>query len=170
MALMVMNRLSIKSTSKAVVAASLILALLARLPFAEGFLLHDHSDRGVHSHAATPDDLRDGRLHEAWHRYHGNIQDDDGDDRNSESGGDDRSDFMFILVSDPANTTRIHSSSSAVIASIRHLASKARPRSMLSSGPTDSWRIAAAPWPLAPSLRPACALDALLLSSHALLL
>ena len=165
-----MSRLGIRSTSKTAVAASLILALLARMPFADGLLLHDHSDHGVHSHTVTLDDLREGDLREAWHRHH----DDDRDDGTNESdGGESRragTDSLLIFVSDPANTTGIHRSSGAVIASIRTLSSSVLPRSMLSKDPTDSPRFLTAPWPSAHPLRPAFALDALLQSSHALLL
>ena len=59
---MAMSRLSIRSTCKTAVAATLVLALLARVPFADGLLLHDHSDHGVHSHAVALNDLREGDL------------------------------------------------------------------------------------------------------------
>ena len=52
-----MSRLSIRSTCKTAVAAPLILTLLAGVPFADGLLLHDHSDHGVHSHRVMLDDL-----------------------------------------------------------------------------------------------------------------
>ncbi len=169
-----MSKLNIRSTCKTAVAVPLILALLARVPFADGLLLHDHSDHGVHSHAVALDDLCEGDLREAWHRYHDDIHDDDRDDRNNDSnGGESRragTDSLLILVNAPADAMRIHCSSGAAIASIRHLSSKVLPRSMLSSDPTNTYRFSAAPWPSARPLRPACALDALLQSSHALLL
>lgn len=161
-----MSRFSMRSTCKTAVAAPLILALLARVPFADGLLLHDHSDHGVHSHTVTLDDLREGDLRAAWHRHH----DEDRDDRNNDSDGGEYADSLFIFVNDPAIATGIHCSSGAVIASIQHLSSKVLPRLMLSSDPTDTYRFSAAPWPWAHPLRPACALDALLQSSHALLL
>ncbi|MCH8967450.1 MAG: hypothetical protein IID43_07200 [Planctomycetes bacterium] len=148
----------------------MILALLARVPFADGLLLHDHSDHGVHSHTVTLDDLREGDLRAVWHRHH----DDDRDDRNNDSdGGESRragTDSLLIFVSDPANAAGIHGSSGTVIASIRPLSSSVLPRSMLPSDPTESSRFLTAPWPSARPLRPAFALDALLQSSHALLL
>ena len=162
-----MSRLSIRSTCKTAVAAPLILALLARVPFADGLLLHDHSGHGVHSHTVTLDDLREGDLRAAWHRYHG----EDCDDKNNDSDGGEYADPLFIFVNDPANATSILCSSGAVIASIQHLSSKVLlPRSMRSSDPTEADRFSAAPCPPAHPLRPASALDALLQSSHALLL
>ncbi len=165
-----MSRLNIRSTCKTAVAASLILALLARVPFADGLLLHDHSDHGVHSHAVTLDNLREGDLRAAWHRYHDGIHDDDRDDRNDDSDGGEVADSVFIFVSDPASATGIHCSSGTAIASIQHLSSKVLPRSMLSSDPAGASRSLTAPWPSAYPLRPAYALDALLQSSQALLL
>ena len=165
-----MSRFNIRSTCNTTVAASLILALLARVPFADGLLLHDHGDHGVHSHTVTIDDLREGALRAAWHRHHDDIHDDDRDDRNNDSDGGEYADLLFIFVNDPATATGIHCSSGAVIASIQHLSSKVLPRSMLPSDPTDTYRFSAAPWPSAHPLRPAFALDALLQSSHALLL
>ncbi len=165
-----MSRFNIGSTCNALVAAPLILALLARVPFADGLLLHDHSDHGVHSHTVTLDDLREGDLRAAWHRYHDDIHDEDRNDRNNDSDDGEFADLWFIFVSDPAITTGIHCSSSAVIASIQHLSSEVLPRSMLPSDPTDASRFSAASWPSAHPLRPASALDALLQSSHALLL
>ena len=161
-----MSRFNIRSTCKTAVAAPLILALLARVPFADGLLLHDHSDHGIHSHTVTLDDLREGDLRAAWYRHH----DEDRNDRNNDSDDGEYADLLFIFVSDPAITTGIHCSSGAVIASIQHLSSKVLPRSMLPSDPTDTYRFSAAPWPSAHPLRPAFALDALLQSSHALLL
>ena len=61
-------------------------------------------------------------------------------------------------------------SSGVVTVSIRHASSNVFPRSMLLSDATDTCRFSAAPWPAAHALRPVCALDALLQSSHALLL
>ena len=55
-----MSRLSIRSTCKTGVTAPLILALLAGVPFANGFLLHDHSDHGIHSHAVMLAGLGEG--------------------------------------------------------------------------------------------------------------
>ena len=165
-----MNRLSIRSTCRAAVAAPLILALLARVPFADGLLLHDHNDHGVHTHPVTLDDLRDGDLCAAWHRNHDDSHHDDRDDRNNDSDGGEYVDSLFIFVSVPATTLGIHRSSGAVIASIQHLSSKVLPRSMLSGDPPDTCGLSTAPWPSAHPLRPAFALDALLQSSHALLL
>ncbi len=157
-----MSRLSIRSTCKTAVAAPLILALLVRVPFADVLVLHDHGDHGVHSHTVTIDDLREGALRAAWHRHH--------DEESNDSDGGEYADSLFIFVNDPAIATGIHCSSAAEIATIQHLSSKVLPRSMLSSDPTDPYRFSAAPWPSAHPLRPAFALDALLQSSHALLL
>ena len=57
-----MSRFKTRSTCKALVAIPLVLALLARVPFADGLLLHDHSDHGVHAHTVALDDMRDGDL------------------------------------------------------------------------------------------------------------
>ena len=169
-----MSRLSIRSTCNAPVAAAVILAVLARVPFADGLLLHDHNDRGVHSHTVMLDDLRNNDPFAAWHRHHDDIPYDDRDDRNNDSDGDDSrragTDPLFIFVSDPAMATGIHCSSATVIASIQKPSSRVLPRSMLPGDPPDSSRFLTAPWPSAHPLRPACALDALLQSSHALLL
>ena len=155
-------------------AALLILALLVRVPFSDGLLLHDHSDHGIHSHTVTLDDLREGDLRAAWHRYHDNIHDDghrDGNnDGSSDSDGGEYVDSLFIFVSDPAVATGIHCSSGTAIASIQHLSSKVLPRSMLPGDSTATARLSPTPWPSADPVRPACALDALLQSSHALLL
>jgi hypothetical protein len=161
-----MSKFNIRSTYKTAVAAPLILALLARVAFANGLLSHDHSDHGVHSHAVTLDDLREGDLRASWHRYH----DDERDDRNNDSEGEEYADPLFIFVNDPATALGIHYSSGVVTASIQHASSNVFPRSMQMSDPTDTHRFSAAPWPSAHALRPACALDALLQSSHALLL
>ncbi len=165
-----MSRLSIRSTCKTAVAAPLILALLARAPFADGLLLHDHRDHGVHSHRVMLDDLREGGLCAAWYRYHDDIHADGRDDRNNDTDADDYADSLFIFVNDPATTMGIHCSSGTMIASIQQPSSKVLSRSMLWSDPTDTCRFSPAPWPSAHPLRPACALDALLQSSHALLL
>ena len=161
-----MKRLSIRSSRNIVVASSLILVLLARLSFADGLLLHDHSDHGVHSHTVTLDDLREGELRAAWYHHH----DEDRDDRNNDSEGGEDADPLFIFVNDPATAKGIHYSSGAAIASIQQLSSKVLPRSTLLSDPAATYRSSAAPWPSAHPLRPASALDALLQSSHALLL
>ena len=161
-----MSRLSIRSTCKTAVAASLTLTLLAKVPFANWLLLHDHSDHGVHSHSVTLDDLREGDLRAEWHRHH----DEDRDDRNNDSDGGGYADSLFVFVNDPANPMGIHCSSGPGVASIQHLSPKVLPRSMLPSDRTDASRFSAAAWPSAHALRPGCALDALLQSSHALLL
>ncbi len=165
-----MSRFNIRSTYKTAVAAPLILALLARVAFANGLLSHDHSDHGVHSHAVTLDDLREGDLRASWHRYHDDIHDDDRDDTNNDSDDGAYADPLFIFVNDPATALGIHYSSGVVTASIQHASSNVFPRSMQMSDPTDTYRFSAAPWPSAHALRPGCALDALLQSSHALLL
>lgn len=165
-----MSRLSIRSTCKTAVAAPLILTLLAGVPFADGLLLHAHSDHGVHSHRVMLDDLRQGGLCASWYRYHDDTHDDRRNDRNNDTDGDDYADSLFIFVNDPATTMGIHCSSGAVIVSTQHLSPQVIPRSMLSGDPTDTYHFSAAPWPSAHPLRPAGALDALLQSSHALLL
>ena len=165
-----MNRLGIRSTRRVTVAAALVLALLARVPFADGLLLHDHSDHGVHSHTVTLDDLREGGLCASWHRYHNGIHDDERDDRNNDSDGGEYVDSLFIFVSVPATALGIRCSSGATIASIQHPSSTVLPRSMLPNDSTASAKLSPAPWPSAHPLRPAFALDALLQSSHALLL
>ena len=165
-----MSRLDIRSTCNALVAAPLILSLLARVTFADGLLLHDHSDHGIHAHTVTLDDVREGDLRAAWHRYHDDIHDDERDDRHNDSDGGEYADSLLIFVDDPAAAMGIHGSSGAVIASIQHPSSKALPRSMLPSDSTDASRFLTAPWPSAHPLRPVCALAALLQSSHALLL
>ncbi len=148
----------------------MIFALLARVLFADGLLSHDHSDHGVHSHTVTLDDLREGNLRASWHRYHDDIHDDDRDDRSNDSDGGEYADPLFIFVNGPATAMGIHYSSGVVTASIQHLSSKAFPRSMLLSEPTDTYLLSAAPRPSAHALRPASVLDALLQSNHALLL
>lgn len=165
-----MNRLSIRSTGRAAVAAPLILALLARMPFADEWLFHDHSDHGVHSHTVTLDDLREGDLCASWHRYHDDSHNDDRDDRNNDSDGGEYAEPLLILVSDPVVATGTHCSSGAVTASIQHLSSTVLPRSMLPSDSIAPAKLSPAPWPSAHPLRPAFVLDALLQSSHALLL
>ncbi len=165
-----MSKFNIRSTYKTAVAAPLILALLARVAFANGLVSHDHSDHGVHSHAVTLDDLREGDLRASWYRYHDDIHDDDRDDRNTESDRGEYAEPLFIFVNDPATALGIRYSSGVVTASMQHPSSNVFPRSMLLSDPTDTCRFSAAPWPSAHPLRPACALDALLQSSHALLL
>ncbi len=161
-----MSRLRIRSMCNTLVAASLILALLARLPLPDGLLLHDHSDHGVHSHTVTLDDLREDNFLEAWHRHH----DENREDRNNDSDGSEWADPLLIFVNDPAPARGIHGSSGTVIASIQHLPSKVMPRSMLPSDRPDASRFLVSTWPSAHPLRPAFALDALLQSSHALLL
>ena len=161
-----MSRLSIRSTCKTAVAASLVLALLARVPFADGLLLHDHSDHGIHSHTVTLDDLHDHNLHEAWHHHH----DEEPDDGNSDSDGGEYTDPLFILVNDPVPAADMHRSSGAAIASIQRLSSKILPRSMLPDDPTDIHRLWASARLSPHPPRPAFALDALLQSSRALLL
>lgn len=165
-----MRRLNIKSSCNTAVASSLIFALLARVAFADGLLLHDHSDHGIHSHTVTLDDLHEGDLCAAWHRYHDDIHDNERDDRNNDSDGGEDADSLFLFVNDPAIAASSHCSSGAVIASLQHVSSRVLPRSMLPSDPTDTCRFSAARWPSAHPLRPASALDALLQGSHALLL
>lgn len=165
-----MSRFKTGSTCKALVAVPLVLAMLARVPFADGLLLHDHSDHGVHTHTVALDDLRDGDLCASWHRYHDDSHDDDRDDRNNDSNGGEYADSPFIFVGVPATTLGIPCSSGAVIASIQHPSSKALPRSMLPSDSAATAGFSHAPLPSTHPLRPAFALDALLQSSHALLL
>ena len=165
-----MSRFNIRSTCNAFVAVAMILALPARMPFADGLLLHDHSDHGVHAHSVTLDDLREGDLCESWHRYHDDSHRDDRDDQSDDLDGSEYVDSLFIFVSDPSTALGIHCQSGAVIASIQHPSSAVLARSML---PSDSAAIAGfshTSWPSAHPLRPASALDALLQSSHALLL
>ncbi len=161
-----MGRLGIISTCKTAAAASLIFALLARLPIAGGLLLHAHSDRGIHSHAVTPNDLREGELRTSWRHHH----DDDRDDHSNESDGDECVDSLFIFVSEPAIVMGFHFSSGGVIAAVQHPSLSILPRSMLPSDPVEGSRLLNAHRPLAQPLRPAGALDALLQGSHALLL
>ncbi len=165
-----MSRFNIRSTCKTGVAAPLILALLARALFADGLLSHDHSDHGVHSHTVTLDDLHEGNLRASWHRYHDDIHDDDRDDRNNDSDGEEYADPLFIFVNDPATALGMRYSSNVVTASIQHPSSSVFPRPMLMSDATDTYRFSTDPWPSAHPLRAASALDALLQSSHALLL
>ncbi len=148
----------------------MILAVLARLPFADGLLLHDHSDHGIHSHTVTLDDLYGGDPCAAWHRYHDDIHDDDHDDGNNDSDDSERTDSLFIFVSEPVMATGSHGSTNAMIASIQRSFSKVLPRSMQPSDSAATARFSRTPWPSAHPLRPAFALDALLQSSHALLL
>ena len=147
-------------------AASLVLALLARVPFADGLLLHDHSEHGVHAHTVTFDDLRDFDLREAWHRHH----DEEPDDRNNDSDVGECVDSLFIFINAPALATDVHCSSGAVLASIQQSSSKILPWSMLPSDSTATARFSRTPWPSAHPMRSDFALDALLQSSHALLL
>lgn len=152
-------------------AIPLILAVVARVPFVDGLLLHDHGDHDIHSHVVMLDELREGDLRAAWHRHHDDIRDDDhGDDRHDDSDGGEYAELLFIFVSDPAIATGIHCSSGTVIVSIQHPSSKIVPRSMLPGDPPDASRFLTAPWPSAHPLRPPFALDALLQTSHALLL
>ena len=151
-----MNRLSIRSNCRTA-AALLVLALLARAPFAHGLLLHDHGDDGVHSHAVTADDMREVDLHATWHRHH--------DDTSNDSDSAEYADSLFIFLNAPATAMSIHGSSGTVIASIRHLSSSVLPRSIPPGDPTDVAHL-----PSANPRRPACALDALLQTSRALLL
>ncbi len=151
-------------------ALPLILAVVARVPFADGLLLHNHGDHDIHSHTVMLDDLRDGDLRAVWHRHHDDIPDDDNGDRHNDSDGGEHADSLFIFVNDPGIATGIHRSSGAVIASIRHRSPRVLPRSLLPGDPPDASRFMPAPWPSAHPLRPAFALEALLQSSHALLL
>lgn len=171
-----MGKFNIRSTGNALVAPALILAVLARLPIADGLLLHNHSDHGVHSHTVTLDDLRDGEQHASWHSHHDDTPDGDDNDRNNESKESKDSDSgehtesLLIFVSDPAMALGIHCPSGAVIASMRHPSATVLPRSMLPSDSTGIARFLASTWPSAHPRRPASALDALLQSSRALLL
>lgn len=151
-------------------AASLILALLARVPFADGLLLHDHSDHGIHSHTVTLDDMREGDLCASWHRYHDDSHNNDRDDRSDDSDGGEYVDSVFIFVSLPSTALSIQCSSGTVIASIQHPSASVLPRSMLPSDSAATSRWLNTSWPSARPLRPASALDALLQSSRALLL
>jgi len=161
-----MSRLSGRPTCRTAVVASLILAVLVRVPSADGLLLHDHSDHGVHAHTVTLDDLRDFDPHGAWHRHH----DEEPDDRNNDSDVSECVDLLFIFINVPALATGVHCSSGAVVASIQQSSSKILPWSMLPSDPKATAGLSRTPRPSAPPLRPAFALDALLQSSHALLL
>ena len=169
-----MSTLNIRATCKTAVASSLVLALLVRVALADGLLLHDHSDHGVHAHAVTLDDLCEGDLRPTWHHAHDDMHDDDRDDRNNDSdGGESRragTDSLVVFLNSPANASSIHCWSGAVIASIHQLSSTVLPRSVPSSHTPDASRFLTAPMPSAHPLRPASALDALLQSSHALLL
>jgi len=165
-----MSRFRTKSTCNALVVAAMILAVLARVPFADGLLLHDHGDHGIHSHTVALDYLSGGDLCAEWHHYHDGIHDEDRDDRNNDSDGGEYTESMLILVGVPATAIGIRCSSSAVIASIQHPSSTVLPRSMLPSDSTATAGFSPAPWPSAHPLRPAFTLDALLQSSHALLL
>ena len=165
-----MSRFNIRSTCDAFMATALVLALLARVPFPDGLLLHDHSDRGVHSHTVMLDDLREGDLCASWHHYHDDSHQDDRDDRNNDSDGGECTGLLLIFANAPATARGIRCSSDAMIASIQHLCSKVLPRSILPSDPTDTFRLFAAASPWGHPLRPVSAIDALLQSSHALLL
>ena len=165
-----MRRFSIRSAFKTAVASSLILALLVRVPFADGLLLHDHNDQGIHSHAVALDDLRGGDLRAALHRYHDDIHNVDHHIRNNDSDGGECTGLLLIFANAPATARGIRCTSDAEIASIQHLCSKVLPRSILPSDPTDTFRLFAAASPWGHPLRPVSAIDALLQSSHALLL
>ncbi len=119
-----MNRLSIRTTGSIAVAAPLILALLARVPFADGLLLHDHSDHGVHSHTVTLDDLHEGDLRVAWHGRHDDLHDDDREDRNNDSDGGEYLEPLLIFVSASATVLAMPRSSGAATTTNHHLTSK----------------------------------------------
>ena len=85
---MAMNRLCVRSTSRTALAIPLVLAVFARGPVADGLLLHDHSDRGIHSHTVTLDDLGEGAVRVAWHHHHDDSPIDDHDDGNNDSDGE----------------------------------------------------------------------------------
>jgi hypothetical protein len=165
-----MNGFNTRSNRAAFMAVVLILATLARAPFAGGLVLHDHSDHGLHSHTVALDDLRDGELCTDWHHHHDGNHDHDSDDRKNDSDGDACADSLLVFVSIPANAVHSHFSSGAVFASILRSSSHASPRSMLPRDSTAIAKLSGDPWRSAHLLRPVCALDALLQSSHALLL
>lgn len=161
-----MSRLSNKSTGKMTVAAPLILALLAGAPFANGLLLHDHSDHGVHSHRLMLSDLGQVGLGATWDRYHDDIHDDDRNDPES----NDSFDSLFVLLIDSATGSGIYRSTGAVVSSVQRLSSRVVPQSMPHSDLRDPYRFSTSPCPSARPLHPVSALDALLQGSHALLL
>ncbi len=147
----------------------LIVSVLTRLPFAEGMLLHEHGDYGLHSHAVSLDDLREGDLCAAWHHHH------DGDhapcnDNHSGSCDTEHSDSLLVIVNHPTIATGVHNATDTVIASTLRFSSRVWSRSMPQSDPPNTRRFLTAAWPSAHPQRPAFALDALLQSSHALLL
>ncbi len=161
---------SVRSIGRAVVASLLILAVLARAPFANGVLLHEHGVHGVHAHAVAVDDIRQVGLRAAWHRHHDDSHDEDRDDRNNDSDGGEYGDSKFLFVSVPAAALGIPCSSGSAIASIQRPPSKVFARLKLPRKQVVPSRLSLSSWPSAHPLRPAFALDALLQSSHALLL
>ena len=101
-----MSTLNIRATCKTAVASSLVLALLVRVALADGLLLHDHSDHGVHAHAVTLDDFCEGDLRTTWHHAHDDMHDDDRYDRNNDSDGGEHADSLFVFLNNPANASR----------------------------------------------------------------
>ena len=165
-----MGRANIRSTCNALAAGLLILSLPMRAPFADGLLLHDHGDDGIHVHKVTPDDIRDDGLCASWHHDHGHTHDGDRHERNEDSDGGAYADPVFIVMSVPAMALGIHCSSGATVASVPHVSSKVLRWSMLPRNSQTSGTLSPALRPSAHPLRPAFALDALLQTSHALLL
>lgn len=165
-----MSRLRFGSTCRMALAIPLIVAAVVRVPLADGLLLHDHGEQGLHSHTVTLDDLCEGDLRASWHRHHDHTHHGDHDHGNTDSDGGEYADSLFIFVNSPAIATGVHCSSDTVIASNRRPSFSVWPRSMLPSDSSNVSRFLAAPWPPAHSLRPVFALDALLQSSQALLL
>lgn len=171
-----MGRLQYISTCRRPVTGGLILTVLVMTPFADGVLLHEHNDQGIHSHAVTHDDLHVGDLSAAWRHHHdhshdGCPHDADNNHQHSDKNTDDENgDSTFIFMNGLVNATRVRCSSGAVIASVQHAFSRELPRSILLRDMTASTRFIPGPWLSAQPLRPTCAVDALLQTSQALLL
>jgi hypothetical protein len=165
-----MSRRRFRSIYRIALVIPLLLAALVRVPFADGLLLHDHGDQSIHSHTVMLDDLREGDLRVAWHRHHDGIHHDHHDNKNDDSSGGENAHSLLVFVSDPAIVAGFHCVSGKVSASVRRPSTSVLPRSMLPGDSPDASRLSAAQWPSAHPLRPAFALDALLQSSHALLL
>lgn len=147
-------------------AGTLVFVLLARVPFVDGSLVHGHGYHGVHSHTVTLADPCEHDPHSTTHHRHN----EDRGDGNNDSAGGERTDSWFIIVNAAAVASGVHRSSSAVIAKLVHPCSKVRPRLMTPGGLTDFGSFSSATCPSVRALRPVLALDALLQSSHALLL
>ncbi len=149
-------------------AAALVLVLLARVPSADGLLLHDHGDHGLHAHAVALDDLSGGGSRLAWHHHH--HHDDGRHEKRDDTDGCEHADSLFIFVNAPATATGTHCASGAVFSPTQRFSPSASPRLIQSSDSIETRRFSVARQPCAHSLRPVSALDALLSSSHALLL